>query len=113
MGGRTITYTCPMDEIPVFVRDGSAIPINLNEALRRVPLVEVSGGVGNDKRYSARFPLLCPRVNSRTIWATTLSLRRAGCGNGNDGGAPCRLTQPGSHVQLFGRGILPAECWCR
>lgn len=32
-GAQTITYACPIDQIPVFVREGAAIPVNMNDEL--------------------------------------------------------------------------------
>lgn len=32
-GNQTITYPCPIDQIPVFVREGAAIPVNMNDEL--------------------------------------------------------------------------------
>ena len=32
-GKQTISYRCPIDQIPVFVREGAAIPVNMNDQL--------------------------------------------------------------------------------
>lgn len=32
-GKRTVTYHCPLDQIPVFVRESAAIPVNINDSL--------------------------------------------------------------------------------
>ncbi len=108
MGGRTITYTCPMDEIPVFVRDGSAIPINLNEALT-AGTVEVSGGVGNDTQRYTQLAFLC-FGSARGELQDDLGNRLVIEDGRVRGTGPITevllvdMTQPGSHVQLFGRG---------
>jgi len=57
-GGRFIDYPCPLDRLPVFVRDGAAIAINLNEA-GIMGAQDVSGGVGNDVSDYTRLAFLC------------------------------------------------------
>jgi alpha-glucosidase (family GH31 glycosyl hydrolase) len=34
IGGQEYAYDCPLDKIPVFVKEGSAIPLNLSESLQ-------------------------------------------------------------------------------
>ncbi|HHW48486.1 MAG TPA: carbohydrate-binding protein [Clostridiaceae bacterium] len=41
-GARTISYYAPVDTIPVFVKSGSIIPMNLNSSY------EIGGSIGND-----------------------------------------------------------------
>ena len=45
-GGQTIRVSCPLTELPVFVRDGTALPLNLNDALT-MGTMERSGAMGN------------------------------------------------------------------
>lgn len=45
-GGRTVRVSCPLTEIPVFVRDGTALALNLNDALT-MGTTQRSGAMGN------------------------------------------------------------------
>lgn len=45
-GLQTIRYVCPIDQIPVFVRDGAAIPVNLNNHLC-MGSKELDGAISN------------------------------------------------------------------
>lgn len=45
-GGQSVRVSCPLTEMPVFVRDGTALPLNLNDALI-MGTTEPSGAVSN------------------------------------------------------------------
>ena len=41
-GGKWVNYACELDIIPVFIKEGSVIPLNLNDDL------DIGGSIGND-----------------------------------------------------------------
>jgi alpha-glucosidase (family GH31 glycosyl hydrolase) len=45
-GGREIDYTCPLHQVPLFVRDGAVLPVHLNKA-RIMGACSPQGGVSN------------------------------------------------------------------
>ena len=45
-GGQSVRVSCPLTEMPVFVRDGTALPLNLNDALI-MGTTEPDGVMGN------------------------------------------------------------------
>ena len=57
-GGQTIEYACPVDRIPVFVRDGAAIAMNLGSS-RMIGSQAQSAGVGNDVTRYEQLAFLC------------------------------------------------------
>lgn len=57
-GGQTIEYACPIDRIPVFVRDGAAIAVNLGSS-RQIGSQDRSAGVGNDLTRYKQLAFLC------------------------------------------------------
>ncbi|NLL47822.1 MAG: glycoside hydrolase family 31 protein, partial [Firmicutes bacterium] len=57
-GGQTIEYACPIDRIPVFVRDGASIAVNLGSS-RQIGSQDRSAGVGNDLTRYEQLAFLC------------------------------------------------------
>lgn len=55
-GGRTVSYSCDIDKIPVFIKNNSVIPMNLNKDF------EIGGSIGN---AIDRYINLCFVVNGR------------------------------------------------
>ena len=57
-GGQTIEYACPVERIPIFVRDGAALPINMGSS-RIIGSQAGSAGVGNDVTRYDQLAFLC------------------------------------------------------
>ncbi|MFY9381450.1 MAG: TIM-barrel domain-containing protein [Limnochordia bacterium] len=57
-GGRTIEYDCPMERIPVFVRDGAVLAVNLADSGLMGSQSE-EAGVGNDLGSYKQLAFLC------------------------------------------------------
>lgn len=57
-GGRTITVTCALDRIPVFVRDGAVIPVNMNQE-NRMGTQSIAGRMPNRVGNYENLSFLC------------------------------------------------------
>jgi len=68
-GGQVLEYPTPMDRIPVFVRSGAILPMNLGLSL------ELGSGVGNavDCYEHLCFKVFCP-MDGSWIWHDAVSL---------------------------------------
>ncbi|NMB01263.1 MAG: hypothetical protein GX971_07070 [Firmicutes bacterium] len=109
-GGRTIEYTCPLDRIPVFVRDGSALPVNLAPS-KIIGSQAGEAGVGNDLTSYHQLAFLCFGQGNSDFsddLGVQISIR-----NGQVHGTGIKEVllidgsglEPGGEVQLFDRVV--------
>lgn len=109
-GEEVIDYLCPLERIPVFVRDGAVLPVNMNEA-GIIGTESTIGGVGNDVTSYIQLGFLCYGAEVFTFTddiGTHLLLEKGEV----SGRGPAQVilidptkTQLKSSVQLFGRPV--------
>lgn len=106
-GGSTLEYPCSIDTLPVFVRDGCALPMNINEK-GVVGSLEPSGGVGNVTNGYTQLAFLC-FGNASTEFQDDLGnhlILKDGVVSGRGNVEKILLIdacQPGQDVSLFGK----------
>lgn len=106
-GGSSFQYACEIHELPVFVRDGSAIPINLDQD--GIIGSDVFEGVGNDTTSYTQLAFLCfgdARCEFRDDVGNRLTVKDGrvfGLGDVNEV-LLIDACQPGRDVSLFNRG---------
>jgi alpha-glucosidase (family GH31 glycosyl hydrolase) len=107
-GGTSLEYACALDALPVFVRDGSAIAINLNEAAI-MGTSDVSGGLANDVTSYKQLAFLCFGAASGTFQddqgnnLNVVDGRVYGIGDIEEV-LLIEVCKPGHDVHLFNRG---------
>jgi alpha-D-xyloside xylohydrolase len=107
-GGQVIDYQCPLNQLPVFVRDGAAIAVNLNKN-GIMGTEEVSGSIGNDLANYTQLAFLCfgdakcefeddlgNRLSVRNGRVTGTGVSQVGLIDANKAGHSCKV---------FGRGL--------
>ena len=113
-GGQTIRVSCPLTELPVFVRDGTALPLNLNDAMI-MGTTEPDGVMGNrtDGYENLCFLLFGARGESRfhDELGNDLTLRWQNGEIQTEGTITCPVTvladflTAGVAAKLFGRTV--------
>lgn len=109
-GGRRIEYACPVERIPIFVRDGVALPINMSSS-KVIGSQSGSAGVGNDVTSYDQLAFLCFGAGSCQFsddQGVQLSIH-----NGQVSGTGIQEVilvdssgaDPGDEVELFGRFV--------
>ena len=113
-GGQTIRVSCPLTELPVFVRDGTALPLNLNNAFI-MGTTEPSGAMSNrtDGYENLCFLLFgtCGESRFRDELGNNLTLRWQNGEIQTEGTLACPVTvladflTDGVAAKLFGRTV--------
>ena len=109
-GSQTIEYSCPIERIPVFVRDGAVLPVNMGHT-GLIGSQTISGGVGNDMSRYAQLAFLC-FGNADAEFTDELGNRLSLCGGRVSGVGVSNVilvdatgVEDGDDVMLFGRSL--------
>ena len=109
-GGQTIEYSCPVERIPVFVRDGAALAVNMGSS-RIIGSESGSAGVGNDVTSYDQLAFLCFGGGSCEfsddlgVQLTVHDGQVSGKGIREVLLVDCSGADPGDEVQLFNRFV--------